>query len=204
MQSTISSTTAPSAQDRWEENAGISPFALGIEIAALVGAADFFDDRDERTYCLSLADYWNERIEDWTYVDQGLLAQPHGVEGYYVRIGPPPTQCGPRSRVDLRNRSGERIAAAAMVEPRSMPLWQRAAWPQLDRWTLPETFLMSSFLLRRRHSDAVEDQGLCSCSFNLQMRRHHLSRIHLFSGRAPPLVTVLSRPESPLVSPPGR
>jgi glucoamylase len=103
------------AQDRWEENAGVSPFTLGIEIAALVGAADFFDDPNERTYCLSLADYWNERIEDWTYIDQGVLAQPHGVQGYYVRIGPPPTQCGLRGRVDLRNRSGESIAAIAMV-----------------------------------------------------------------------------------------
>src|SRR5712672_2361965 len=69
----IGPITAP---DRWEENAGVSPFTLAIEIAALVGAADFFDDRDERMYCLSLADYWNERIEDWTYIDQGPLAQP--------------------------------------------------------------------------------------------------------------------------------
>ena len=59
-----------SAQDRWEENAGISPFTLGIEIVALIAAARFFED-EERDYCLSLADYWNERIEDWTYYNHG-------------------------------------------------------------------------------------------------------------------------------------
>src|SRR3546814_8970383 len=57
-------------QDRWEENAGISPFTLGVEIAALVAAADGLPSKD-RTYALSLADYWNERLEDWLYTEAG-------------------------------------------------------------------------------------------------------------------------------------
>jgi glucoamylase len=105
------------AQDRWEENAGVSPFTLGIEIAALVGATDFFDDPDERTYCLSLAYYWNERIEDWTYIDQGPLAQPHGVKGYYVRIGP-----------RLTNAGCAAASAFAIDQARALTLSRWSAW----------------------------------------------------------------------------
>jgi glucoamylase len=44
---------------------GIGPFTLGIEIAALVAAADHLAAED-RLSALSLADYWNEWLEDWT------------------------------------------------------------------------------------------------------------------------------------------
>src|SRR5262249_15357864 len=64
-----------SPQDRWEENSGISPFTLAIEIVALIAAAEFLS-ADERDYVLSLADYWNERIEDWTYVSGGPFCLP--------------------------------------------------------------------------------------------------------------------------------
>ncbi len=40
-----------SPQDRWEENAGNSPFTLGIEISALVAAADYLPAVD-RAYAL--------------------------------------------------------------------------------------------------------------------------------------------------------
>ena len=103
-----------SPQDRWEENAGISPFTLGIEIVALVAAAEFLDG-EERSYALSLSDYWNDRIEDWTYVSQGPLAKQFDVDGHYVRIGPDPGRCGLRGRVDLRNRSGESLPAAEII-----------------------------------------------------------------------------------------
>ena len=103
-----------SPQDRWEENAGFSPFTLGIEIVALIAAAEFLDG-EEQDYLLSLADCWNERIEDWTYVAQGALATQFDVDGYYVRIGPPAAQCGLRGRVDLRNRSDESLPAGALI-----------------------------------------------------------------------------------------
>jgi len=76
-----------SPQDRWEENSGISPFTLAIEIVALIAAAEFLS-ADERDYVISLADYWNEGIEDWTYVSGGPFASQYGVDSYYVRIGP--------------------------------------------------------------------------------------------------------------------
>jgi glucoamylase len=103
-----------SAQDRWEENAGISPFTLGIEIVALIAAARFFED-EERDYCLSLADYWNERIEDWTYYKHGPFAAQYGVDGYYVRIGPTGTDENLRGRIEVKNRGGETVEAAALV-----------------------------------------------------------------------------------------
>lgn len=103
-----------SPQDRWEENAGISPFTLGIEIAALIAAADWLSPKD-RHYGLSLADYWNERVEDWTYVEGGEFSERFGVDGYYVRIAPPALQGGLCGRIEIRNRSGKSIPASALI-----------------------------------------------------------------------------------------
>ena len=103
-----------SPQDRWEENAGTSPFTLAILIVALVAAAEFLPLED-RAYALSLADYWNERIEDWTYVGNGPLGETFGVDGYYVRIAPPVPNGGLRGRIGLRNRPRKSLPATALV-----------------------------------------------------------------------------------------
>jgi len=76
-----------SDQDRWEENAGVNTYTLTICIAALVAGSQFLPD-DERDTALTLADYWNSRIEDWTAVYGTPLAQRHDVKGYYVRTEP--------------------------------------------------------------------------------------------------------------------
>ncbi|MHA6692943.1 glycoside hydrolase family 15 protein [Devosia sp. A449] len=103
-----------SEQDRWEENAGITAFTLSVAIVALVAAAEFLDP-DERDYALSLADCWNERIEEWIYTSDGPLCGEHEVGGYYVRIAPPPSQGGIGGRVQLKNRKDGDIAADALV-----------------------------------------------------------------------------------------
>jgi glucoamylase len=103
-----------SPQDRWEENAGISPFTLGIEIVALVAAADRLPAPDRR-YALSLADYWNERLEDWTYVESSAFLEEFGVEGHYVRIAPAMADGGLCGRVDVRNRLGEGVPAVGLL-----------------------------------------------------------------------------------------
>jgi glucoamylase len=90
-----------SAQDRWEENPGASPFTLAVEVAALVAGASWLDGAD-REHALALADYWNERIEDWTYVTGTALALEQGVPGYYVRIAPAPGAGGLRGRVEVK------------------------------------------------------------------------------------------------------
>jgi glucoamylase len=103
-----------SPQDRWEENSGISPFTIGIEIVALIAAAEFLSG-EEREFVLSLADCWNERIEDWTYVAGGPLAERFEVQGYYVRIGPAAVSGGLCGRVNIANRWGESLPAIELV-----------------------------------------------------------------------------------------
>lgn len=103
-----------SEQDRWEELSGINPFTLAVMIAGLIGAAQLTDP-NEATYLRSIADYWNERVEDWTYVEGGPYAAQCGVAGYYVRVGRLPGYGGLRGRIDLRNRPDESIEASALV-----------------------------------------------------------------------------------------
>jgi glucoamylase len=81
-----------SPQDRWEEDPGLSPFTLAVEIAALLAAADHAEVNGEGSIALYLretADAWNDGIERWIYVSDTDLARAHGVRGYYVRIAPP-------------------------------------------------------------------------------------------------------------------
>jgi glucoamylase len=83
---------AASEQDRWEEDAGYSPFTLGVEIAGLLAAADLAELAGApplAAYLRDTADDWNASIERWTYVQNTELARRVGVAGYYVRIGNP-------------------------------------------------------------------------------------------------------------------
>jgi glucoamylase len=43
---------------------------------------------DEQQYALDLADNWNERLEQFTYVAGSEVDQYFGTDGHYVRIGP--------------------------------------------------------------------------------------------------------------------
>ncbi|TSE08241.1 glucan 1,4-alpha-glucosidase [Mesorhizobium intechi] len=79
-------------EDRWEEDAGYSPFTLAVEIAALLAAADLLDAcgrKDEATYLRETSDGWNDQVERWTYATDTAIGRAAGVEGYYVRIAPP-------------------------------------------------------------------------------------------------------------------
>jgi glucoamylase len=83
-----------SPQDRWEEDPGLSPFTLAVEIAALLAAADQAEANGEASiagYLRETADEWNDGIDRWTYVSDTELAHRVGVAGYYVRIAPPDT-----------------------------------------------------------------------------------------------------------------
>jgi glucoamylase len=74
-------------QDRWEENAGVNIFTLVVAIAALVEASAFLDG-DAKDFALRLADYWNARLDSWTFVEDTPLAHRFGVSGYYIRTLP--------------------------------------------------------------------------------------------------------------------
>ncbi len=81
-------------QDRWEEDAGYSPFTLAAVVAALLVSAELADENGEpaiAAYLRETADAWNDHIERWTYVTGTPLARQAGVDGYYVRIAPPDT-----------------------------------------------------------------------------------------------------------------
>lgn len=67
-------------QDRWEEDAGYSPFTLAAVVAALLAAADLADACREpgvAAYLRETADIWNSYIERWTYVTGTELAAAH-------------------------------------------------------------------------------------------------------------------------------
>jgi glucoamylase len=110
----IARTGPASPQDRWEENPGVNPFTLAVAIAALVAAQPWLEAA-EREYILSLADDWNERLESWCYTRDTPLARQYGVRGYYVRIGDADRSGEVGGKVQLRNRDGEQIEAAALV-----------------------------------------------------------------------------------------
>jgi glucoamylase len=79
-------------EDRWEENAGYTPFTIAAQITALLAAADFFElngKPKEAQYLRETADYWNDSIEKWLYVQNTPLSKRMAVNGYYVRIRPP-------------------------------------------------------------------------------------------------------------------
>jgi len=74
-----------------------------------------------------LADTWNESIERWTYSRNGDLARQIGVEGYYVRIAPPETDCAASPTegfVPIKNRPpGESLERAShIVSPDALAL----------------------------------------------------------------------------------
>jgi len=117
-------------QDRWEEDAGYSPFTLAVEVAGLLAAADIADAVGESgiaNYARQLADTWNDNIERWTYSRNGDLARQIGVEGYYVRIAPPETDCAASPTdgfVPIKNRPpGESLERAShIVSPDALAL----------------------------------------------------------------------------------
>ncbi len=104
-------------QDRWEEDGGYSPFTISVEIAGLLAAADFAEERGDQglaTYFRETADAWNDSIERWTYVVDTELARKVRVQGYYVRIAP-------------SNLSDSEIPASAFVAVKNRPLGQHVA-----------------------------------------------------------------------------
>lgn len=74
-------------QDRWEEDGGVNLFTLAVAIAALVEGASFLGGK-AGDCALMLADYWNARLEEWTFAHDTDLARRFQVAGHYVRIIP--------------------------------------------------------------------------------------------------------------------
>jgi len=118
-------------QDRWEEDAGYSPFTLAAEISALLAAAEIAEltgHSDAASTLRDAADAWNDNIERWTYAMGGDLAQQIGVDGYYVRIAPSDTEDAAASPtqgfVPIKNRPpGDNLERAShLISPDSLAL----------------------------------------------------------------------------------
>ncbi len=117
-------------QDRWEEDAGYSPFTLATEIAALLAAADFAEQAANADLAKAMrqtANRWNEQIEDWIYVTDTELAHKVGVDGYYVRVAPidqAEASTPAQGYVPIKNRApGEnRAPASQIVSPDALAL----------------------------------------------------------------------------------
>ncbi len=119
-----------SAQDRWEEDAGYSPFTLATEIAALAaagGLAEKLGHAELARRAFARADDWFSKIDDWTYATDTELARAHGVDGYYVRIAPPEISdaCSPLGGfVAIKNRPPAEAVGEAVeiVSPDALAL----------------------------------------------------------------------------------
>lgn len=113
-------TGPATAQDRWEEDAGVAPSTLAPVVAALVVGAEFLDG-DAVDTVLSIADEWNAGIERWTYATGTPLARAVGVTGTYLRVTSASVLAGAplSSEVAVRNRIGgaARVPATDMVSP---------------------------------------------------------------------------------------
>jgi glucoamylase len=118
-------------QDRWEEDGGYSPFTMAAEISALLIAADFaqaMGQAEPAEFLRHMADTWNLNMERRTYAVDTDLARQVGVEGYYIRIAPPPTGDGAASPlqgfVPIKNRlpDSPNEEAVEIVSPDALSL----------------------------------------------------------------------------------
>jgi len=117
-------------QDRWEEDGGYSPFTMAAEISALLIAADLAHELGQSQpaeFLRAMADTWNFNMERRTYAVDTDLARQVGVEGYYVRITPPPSADSAASPlqgfVPIKNRATRADAPAVeIVSPDALAL----------------------------------------------------------------------------------
>lgn len=117
-------------QDRWEEEAGLSPFTVAVQVAALVVAADLADRVGEAAvaqYLRETADAWNDSLDAAIYVTDSELARRVGVPGYYVRIAAPEVaeaNSAPAGAAPARNwrLARSRVGGAEMVSPDALAL----------------------------------------------------------------------------------
>jgi len=76
-------------QDRWEEASGYSPSTLASNIAALIAAAYFCRQRNDKSsaeFLEQYADFLESHVEAWTVTTEGTLVA--GISRHYIRILP--------------------------------------------------------------------------------------------------------------------
>jgi len=143
-------------QDRWEENAGYSPYTMAIEVAALLAAADFATARGETgvaDYLTETADVWNELIERWTYVTGTKVCGDCDVDGYYIRIAPPETAVRDSPvglRVELANQCQPlSCRAECLISPDALALVRLGLRRADDPRIVNTLQVIDNYLLKR-------------------------------------------------------
>lgn len=116
-------------EDRWEEDAGYSPFTLAVEVSALLAAADLLSlDGDEvaANHLRETADCWNEQIEKWTFAGEPDFCASVGIAGHYVRIAPPGAtdEASASGETELRNQTPDRaiLSTTDVLSPDALAL----------------------------------------------------------------------------------
>ncbi|MEJ8308181.1 glucan 1,4-alpha-glucosidase [Agrobacterium larrymoorei] len=116
-------------EDRWEEDAGYSPFTLAVEIAALLAAADLLaidGDQQAAQHLRETADCWNDQIELWTFAGEKTFCDALGISGHYVRIAPLGTTDAARAsgNTEIRNQTPDRalLPTADVLSPDALAL----------------------------------------------------------------------------------
>lgn len=116
-------------EDRWEEDAGYSPFTLAVEISALLAAADLLSlDGDDvaAQHLRETADCWNEQIEKWTFAGDENFCESVGISGHYVRIAPigVTDEVSASGEIEIRNQTPDRalLPAADVLSPDALAL----------------------------------------------------------------------------------
>ncbi|HET9613938.1 MAG TPA: glycoside hydrolase family 15 protein, partial [Candidatus Limnocylindrales bacterium] len=114
-------------QERWEEASGYSPSTLAASIAALLCAAAFAAERDDRLtadFLTDYADFLEAHVEAWTVTTDGSLLPD--VPRHYIRILPDalsdvsPDEDPNRGLLTLANRppgAQARFPARDIVDP---------------------------------------------------------------------------------------
>ncbi len=154
-------------QDRWEEDAGYTPFTLAVQIAGLLAAADIAEAVEaacDAEILRDTADAWNEQIEPWIYVTGTPLAAEVGVAGYYIRVAASlegESRAAPNELVQIRNRdSGGLQPGSELVSPDALAL-VRFGLRAADDLRIVDTIKVIDHLLR-----ADLPQGPVWCRYN--------------------------------------
>ncbi len=125
-----------SEQDRWEEDAGFSPFTVSAQIAALLVAAELAEAHGEAAlapFLRETADAWCASIDRWMYATDTALSQACDVPGYYVRIAP----------IDIDDGVPQ-LQETIAVRNVTPELTERQAWEVVS----PDAFALVRFGLR--------------------------------------------------------
>ena len=129
-------------QERWEENMGVAPATLAVQIRALREASAAFalqQDLARSERYRRRADEWESKIERWTFTNSGSKASGH----YYLRIvgtESPLAPWDPNSLSKIRiTNSGPELLEKSVIDGGFLELVRygvRGAWNSFVRSTM--------------------------------------------------------------------